>query len=151
MAGMSVARCMGIEQDWASVVPSAVNRLAEASSPSLTMGEKELRSSVDCISLAMPSSLCRMTSMVIGSKDSCWVMGPLSSAGQDQGAVRGDAPAPAGLDERRRIDLLDDGRAVDLGARGERGAAVDRGLDEARIRAREDSPLARLLLTWTRA
>ena len=54
---MRVARWIGIEQDWESVVPSAVNRLAEASSPSLTIGEKELRSSVDCISLAMPSSL----------------------------------------------------------------------------------------------
>jgi hypothetical protein len=54
---MRVARWIGIEQDCESVVPSAVNRLAEASSPSLTMGEKELLSSVDCISLAMPSSL----------------------------------------------------------------------------------------------
>ncbi len=32
---------------------------AEASSPSFTIGEKELRSSVDSISLAMPSSLLR--------------------------------------------------------------------------------------------
>ena len=47
----------GIDRQGARAVPSGVNRLAEASSPSLTMGEKELRSSVDCISLAMPSSL----------------------------------------------------------------------------------------------
>ena len=40
-----------------ALLNAAVNRLAEASSPSLTMGEKELRSSVDCISFAMPSSL----------------------------------------------------------------------------------------------
>ena len=52
---------------WARVSPSRVNRLAEASSPSLTMGENELRSSVDCISFAMPSSLLRTTSRVIGS------------------------------------------------------------------------------------
>ena len=34
---------MGIEQDCASVVPSGVKRLAEASSPSLTIGENELQ------------------------------------------------------------------------------------------------------------
>ena len=69
-AGIRVARWIGIEQACDSVSPSAVNRLADASSPSLTMGEKELRSSVDCISLAMPSSLLRTTSTVIGSRDS---------------------------------------------------------------------------------
>ncbi len=56
-AGIKVARWIGIEQLCASVVPSSAKRLADASSPSLTIGENELRSSVDCISLAMPSSL----------------------------------------------------------------------------------------------
>jgi len=44
-----------------------VNRLAEASRPSFTIGEKELFSSVSSISLAMPSSLLRTTSTVTGS------------------------------------------------------------------------------------
>ena len=57
-----------MEQDWARVCPSAVNRPAEASSPSFTMGEKEDRSSVACISFAMPSSRCRVTSTVTGSR-----------------------------------------------------------------------------------
>ena len=56
-AGISVARWIGIEQLCASVVPSREKRLAEASNPSLTIGENELLSSVACISLAMPSSL----------------------------------------------------------------------------------------------
>src|SRR5215470_2737216 len=53
--GMSVARWMGIATACASVSPESVNRLAEASSPSFTMGEKELLSSVNSISLAMPA------------------------------------------------------------------------------------------------
>ncbi|MEJ0067798.1 MAG: hypothetical protein WDO24_02600 [Pseudomonadota bacterium] len=66
-AGIRVARCTGTAQAWASVVPSAVNRLADASSPSLTIGENELLSSVISISLAMPSSWWRTTSSVTGS------------------------------------------------------------------------------------
>ena len=42
-AGINVARWIGIEQLCASVVPSSRNRLADASSPSLTIGENELR------------------------------------------------------------------------------------------------------------
>jgi hypothetical protein len=56
-AGIRVARWIGIEQLCARVVPSRSKRLAEASSPSLTIGENELRSNVACISPAMPSSL----------------------------------------------------------------------------------------------
>ena len=56
-AGIRVARWIGIEQLCASVVPSSANRLADASRPSRTIGENELRSKVDCISPAMPSSL----------------------------------------------------------------------------------------------
>ena len=65
--GMRVARWMGMAVAWARVSPSRVNRLADASSPSFTMGENELRTRVDCISFAMPSSLLRTTSRVIGS------------------------------------------------------------------------------------
>ena len=66
--GMRVARWMGIAVAWARVSPSRVKRLAEASSPSFTMVENELRTRVDCISFAMPSSLLRTTSRVIGSE-----------------------------------------------------------------------------------
>ena len=66
--GMRVARWMGMAVAWARVSPSRVKRLADASSPSFTMGENELRTRVDCISFAMPSSLLRTTSRVIGSE-----------------------------------------------------------------------------------
>ena len=65
--GIKVAKWMGIAMAWASVSPSGVNRLADASRPSLTTVEKELRNNVDCISFAMPSTLFRTTSSVIGS------------------------------------------------------------------------------------
>ena len=65
--GVSAPRCTGTASAWASVSPCSVNKLADASSPSLTMAEKALRTSVSCISLAMPSSLLRITSSVIGS------------------------------------------------------------------------------------
>jgi hypothetical protein len=67
---MSVARCTGIAHAWASVSPLTVKRLAEVSSPSFTMGENELLSSVSSISFAMPSNLLRITSAVIGSTTS---------------------------------------------------------------------------------
>ena len=65
--GISVARWIGIAIACASVSPCSVNRLADASSPSFTIGENELLSSVSSISLAMPSSLLRTTSTVTGS------------------------------------------------------------------------------------
>ena len=42
MQGMSVARWIGIATACARVSPCSVNKLAEASSPSFTIGEKEL-------------------------------------------------------------------------------------------------------------
>ena len=56
----------------ARVSPLIVNRLEDASSPSLTIGEKDERNNVCCISLAMPSSLFLTTSTVIGRDD--WAM-----------------------------------------------------------------------------
>ncbi len=65
----------------AMVSPRALKIAAEQSMPSLTMGENALWSSVICISLAMPSSLLRTTSSVMGSAaGSCWSFmdGPLA-------------------------------------------------------------------------
>ncbi len=56
-AGIRVARWIGIELDCASGSPVGVKMLAEASRPSLTIGEKALRRIVVFISFAMPSSL----------------------------------------------------------------------------------------------
>jgi len=80
MTGISVARWIGIAVAWASVSPRIVNRLEEASRPSLTIGEKEERSNVCCISLAMPSSLWRTTSTVIGSSPFALVISVTSLA-----------------------------------------------------------------------
>ena len=67
-AGIKVPRWTGMAHAWASVVPSSVKMLAEASSPSLTIGEHELLSSVVSISSAMQSRRWRNTSSVTGSK-----------------------------------------------------------------------------------
>src|SRR5688572_30631719 len=113
---MSVARCTGMAQACASVSPSTVKRLAEVSSPSFTIGEKELRSSVSSISLAMPSSLLRMTSVVIGSTTSAranvFIEAPSFDGMEVEGAAAVDLGAPAALDHGGRIGLLHDGRPV---------------------------------------
>src|SRR5271168_4914627 len=100
-----------MEQDWAREVPSGVKKLAEAWSPSLTIGENELRSKVDCISFAIPSSLWRTTSTVMGS--SAWsrsraglVIKRLPSVGsQYKGPVLGHNRLPAGFHQDRGIGL----------------------------------------------
>src|SRR5437899_12404101 len=98
MIGMRVARWIGIAIDCASVSRRIVNRLDEASSPSFAIGEKEERSSVCCISLAMPSSLLRTTSTVIGSSS---ILLPLAREDEIAGSVH-DA-GPAGLDQGRGV------------------------------------------------
>src|SRR4030095_14618027 len=52
---------MGIAAAWATVSPFRLNRAAEASRPSLTIGEAALLSSVSSISSAMASSRLRST------------------------------------------------------------------------------------------
>ena len=69
--GIKVAKWNGSAIACASVSPLNVKRLAEASSPSLTIGENELLKRVDCISFAIPSSLFRTTSTRTGSNEIC--------------------------------------------------------------------------------
>src|SRR5690606_14828526 len=102
-AGIKVARWTGIAQAWASVSPLTVKRLAEVSSPSFTMGENELFSSVSSISFAMPSSLLRITSVVIGLRTSARVnvsMGFASSRRREyQVSAAVDLGLPAAIDD----------------------------------------------------
>ena len=99
-AGINVPRCMAMAQACARVVPSSVNRLAEASSPSLTIGEQELFSSVSCISSAILSRRWRITSSVIGSKRSAAVPAEamrVMVVSSSTGVSRRPAPRPSSL------------------------------------------------------
>src|SRR5262245_16720105 len=121
---------MGIATACASVSPDNVNRLAEASSPSLTIGENELFRSASSISLAMPSSLLRTTSTVTGS--SAALIRASSScvcSVEYQVAELVHPGAPGGPEQRGGVVLLDDGRAVKTFPRPQRRAVVNRGLD----------------------
>src|SRR5688572_1334422 len=126
-----VARWIGMAVACAMVWPSAVNSAAEQSMPSFTIGEKALCSSVICISLAMPSSLLRTTSRVIGSSAAFGFMSIGSGLQRDkQYFVVGDARDPARLDQRGGVGLLDDRRAADFLTGREAVAVVDLGGDE---------------------
>src|SRR5688572_28773746 len=140
--GISVARWIGIAIACASVSPCSVNRLADASSPSFTIGENELLSRVNSISLAIPSSLLRTTSTVTGS--SVWVESniPCPSIGrafEHEVAVRIDAAAPARRDERRGVVLLDDRRAFEGIARLQRRAVINRGFDRSPLLGQQNA------------
>src|SRR5579883_434208 len=138
--GMSVPRWIGMARACASVSPARVKRLAEASSPSLTIGEKALRTRVDCISLAMPSSLLRTTSRVTGSKSLSPLRIGSSLALQQQIAVSEDPAAPARLDQGRRVVLLDDGGAGDRHAGRHGGTVVDGGRHGGALGGDADRP-----------
>src|SRR6516164_4572802 len=140
--GMSVARWMGIATACASVSPCSVNRLADASRPSFTMGENELLRSVSSISLAMPSSLLRTTSTVTGSSVVC-VIAFISQSVQHEIAECVKAGTPAGQKQRRGIGLLDNGRPVEHGTRFETGAVINGGIDCALMLGKENARAAR--------
>src|SRR5690349_1600042 len=54
-----------------------------------------------------------------------------SVGGDDEGAVGDDGCAPAGLDQGRRVGLLDDRRTANLAASSQHRAIVNLGGDEA--------------------
>jgi len=103
MQGMSVARWIGIATACARVSPCSVNKLAEASSPSFTIGEKELFRRVSSISLAIPSSLCRTTSTVTGSSaepERNIVISVVTPDARFDPRARNPSPRPADMDSR---------------------------------------------------
>src|SRR5665213_3994951 len=130
--GVSAPRCTGTASACARVSPCRVNRLADASSPSFTIAENALRTSVSCISLAMPSSLLRSTSSVIGS------MSMLSSLEQ-QIAVFHHHSMPARLDQRSGIVLFHDGGPGEAHPGWHGGAKVDRRLNRGTIPRHPDA------------
>src|SRR5579872_6801084 len=87
------------------------------------MAEKALRTSVSCISLAMPSSLLRITSSVIGSTS-------MSASRQQKIAVVEHGTAPAWLDQCRGVGLFDDRGTGKCEAGRHRGAMMDRRLHQ---------------------
>ena len=124
-AHWSAPRWMGMAAAWAMVSPRTLKSAAEASRPSLTMGEAALLSSVSSISSAMASSRLRSTSRRTGSMDvrgahSALRMrrfprrgfvlmssGPATGGSPRQGCWRAALPAPPGPHR--------DGRSARLG------------------------------------
>src|SRR5215510_16095443 len=109
---------------------------SERSKPSEITGEHAARSEVRSISLATCCKPFCTTTSVTGSiamlSASVRISGRRKSAegadGDLEVAERVDADVVAGLDHRRRIELLHDGGALELGADSELLAAVDRRL-----------------------
>src|SRR5580704_7453155 len=126
----------------ARVSPLIVNRLEDASSPSLTIGENDERNNVCCISLAMPSSLFLTTSTVIGSRrlsdDACAMKKSGSVTCEDEIAGRIDKSGPARLNERCRVRLLNDGRPLERIADRHRIAVQDAGRNARHLPFDED-------------
>src|SRR5450756_2043946 len=127
---------------WANVSPLIVNRLEDASSPSLTIGENDERNSVCCISLAMPSSLFLTTSTVIGSRrlrdDACAMKKSGSVTREDEIAGGIDKSGPARFNERCRVGLLNDRRPLEREADRHRIAVQDAGRDARHLSFNQD-------------
>src|SRR3954470_5521231 len=135
----SMPRWAGIAAAWAIVRPWASKMAAEASSASFTIAEWAAFSSTTSISSAITSRRLRITSRVIGSTATGATAGSADIGGlpgrrrglggpnaDDQVPGLVHAEALAGIDDGRRIRLLDDGRPDDLLAFDQRRAAVDR-------------------------
>src|SRR5579884_3164140 len=89
--------------------------------------EKPVRNSDSCCSCTMPLSAAASTSAVTGSSAVVAAMSiPLLYPFQDQVAVTVDADRLAGQHDRRRVELLDDGRPLEGVARLQPRPVVDR-------------------------
>src|SRR5918912_846839 len=136
-AGMIMPRWMGAAAACATCWPLASNIAAEASRASLSMAEWELLRSVISISSAMSSSLLRITSSVMGSMagtsaaslDGSFQEGAGGDA-DDEVAGRVELGQLPGVEDERRLRLLDYRRSFQPPALDQRAAEVDGHLDE---------------------
>src|SRR5947209_12566781 len=127
-ANCSAPRWMGMAAACAMVSPWTLKSAAEASSPSFTIGEAALLSSVSSISSAMASRRLRSTSSRTGSMATPLMRSP-SPETQVAGTVH-ERRVPR-RDHRRGVRLLDDGRSQHAGPDSQSRAVVEGSRDEA--------------------
>src|SRR6266568_2769379 len=122
-ANSKAPRWMGIAAACAMVSPRTLKRAAEASSPSFTIGEAALLRSVSSISSAIVSRRLRSTSSKMGSMSML-----LLPDSQVAGLL--DRRRIARVDDRGRVWLLNDRRAVAALAHRQPRPVEERGQDE---------------------